>query len=365
MSAIPIIRLYGDNHERGLTHGRQAAQLIHHNWAVYKNTFRCEGGLDERDVLHQAEVWRRRIAHTHPEYAQAMNGVAAGSGLPELEVVALNVRYEILYSAFAREGMAKEECTTAAVLPERAQDTGTLLAENWDWLPQVYMVWLDEHRDGTHILGATEAGVVGAKLGLNSAGIALTVNGLLSHLDRWDNPGVPFHVRCYQVLGARTLREACEAAIQKPSPCSANFLLADPTTAVALEVAPNGNALIPPRGGVVVHTNHFLASAEIGVQQPLGDERRSTMHRLERTQHLLAGQDTWSGPSLVRVLCDHDGYPHSICRHPVPEVPPDRRYGTALSVVLDVRAGEVTYVAGPPCTKVFTRIALGEGLSNG
>ncbi len=361
MSPIPVLHLRGDARERGLAHGRQAADLIHHNWDIYKRSFLIEGGLNEREVLHQATVWRQRIARTHPEYAQTMSAIADGSGLPELAVVALNVRYEILYSAFAREELAKEECTTVAVLPNRTRGKATLVAENWDWLPQVQLVWVDEHRGRTHILGATEAGVVGAKVGLNSAGVALAVNGLLSHLDRWDNTGIPFHVRCYRALGAQSLEQASEEVAEGPAPCSANFLLANTTTAVALEVSPSGSALLSPAAGVLVHTNHFLAASALGVHQPLGAERRSTIHRLLRMRHLLSAQEAWSAPSLARLLRDHDSYPHSICRHPIPEVPPDRRYGTALSVVLNVRAGEISYALGPPCRTPVTRIALGNG----
>ncbi|MFO8034602.1 MAG: C45 family peptidase [Candidatus Bipolaricaulota bacterium] len=360
MSRLPLLRLTGHAEEQGRLHGLQAAELIHHNWAVYRRRFRVEARLNERDVLRQAELWRRRIADSYPNYARTMSAIAAASDLPLLAVVALNVRYELLYSAFARQGLAGEECTAAALLPGRVDCGRTLMAHNWDWIPEVKLVWLHQDRGGHQhqVLAVTEAGVVGPKIGINSAGLAMAVNGLVSHLDRWDGPGIPFHVRCHRVLGARTLEDAMAAAEEGDSPCSASFLLSGPRSAVAVERAPSGATRVHATAGILVHANHFLAASELGIHQPLGDERRSTYHRWRRMNALLSARTAWNEESLKQLLQDHDGYPDSICRHPIPEIAAGCRYATSLALVLDPEAGSLYYAPGLPCRSTYGSLSL-------
>ncbi len=358
MTNLPVLRLSGGAGDKGYVHGRRAAALIKHNWSVYARRFRSEGGLSERAVLHQAEVWRERIRKSAPDYARAMAAIAAGSSVPELAVVALNVRYEILYSAFAQQGLALEECTAAALLPSRVWSGRTLVAQNWDWIPDVALLWLQENHCTQETLAITEAGVVGAKIGINSAGLAMAVNGLVSHLDRWDGPGIPFHVRCHRVLGAGSLEAAAKVAEEGASPCSTSFLLADSQGAVAVELAPAGTVRVHPEGGLLVHSNHFLAADKLGVHQPLGEERRSTYHRGRRMRTMLSAGSVWAETSLRNALRDHDGYPDSVCRHPTPEVAPEGRYATALAVILDPGAGRLSYVRGLPCRGHFNSLHL-------
>ncbi len=357
---LPILQLTGNAQQRGLAHGRWAAEAIHHNWAVYLRCFHAEGGLNEREVLRRAALWQRRMQLAHPEYARTMAGIASASGLPELAIVALNVRYEILYSAFAQQGRKAGECTAAAVLPGRSSSGRTLLAQNWDWIPEVELIWI-RHIKGDHeVLSVTEAGVVGGKLGINSAGLALGVNGLVSHLDRWDGPGTPFHVRCFLALEAESWEEAIAALQDGQSPCSAAFLLADCQAAVAVERAPSAAAQLTPGEGLLVHANHFLAATQLGISQPLGDERRSTYHRWRRVQALLSTKSQLDEEDLKESLRDHNGYPISVCLHPMPEADPAQRYVTVLSVLLDPGGGRLLYASGPPCRAVYSCLRIGD-----
>lgn len=358
MPALPVLRLEGTPFERGLTHGRQAAALVHHNWKLYLRRFWAEGALSEAEVLRRAALWHERVLCEHPDYAASMAGIAAGSGLPESAVVALNVRYEILYNAFAEQAQSAPECTTAVLLGERTQGGRTLLIENWDWFPDVSMVWLREIRNGVELLAVTEAGIAGGKIGISSAGLGMTVTGLVSHLDRWDGEGIPFHVRCYEILAAPDLATASNIVNQGGAPCSSCFLIAVGDRAVCLERAPSGTASLRLNDGVLVHANHFIADDTLGVVQPLGEERLSTFHRHNRLDHLLRRQVTWNPNALRAALRDHDGYPDAVCRHPVPEMVPDRRYATAFSVLLEPEDGRVAYTSGPPCRGGFRELRL-------
>src|SRR5205823_1340688 len=94
--------------------------------------------------------------------------------------------------------------------------------------------------DGLETLGFTEAGIIGAKLGLNSAGLGLTINGLLTTSDDWSRRVTPFHVRCYEILRQRDLDSAVKIVTNQRRACSANFLIAQaPDRAVDIEAAPD------------------------------------------------------------------------------------------------------------------------------
>jgi isopenicillin-N N-acyltransferase-like protein len=211
--------------------------------------------------------------------------------------------------------------------------------------------------DGLRILCFTEAGVAGGKIGMNSAGLGLVTNGLLSNEDDWSRLGRPFHLRTWEVLCSRDLNAAVKAAGDGVRSCSANFLMAQAAGpgrggAVSLEAAPRATCQIGPSNGILAHANHFLDSERLGIWQPIVEERRSTYNRCSRMEHLLrhaAGDGGIEAETLLAILRDHDEYPESICRHPNPALPETDRYETVVSVVMDLHAGRMLTSAGPPC----------------
>src|SRR3989304_4780182 len=128
-------------------------------------------------------------------------------------------------------------------------------------------------------LGFTEAGIAGAKIGLNDAGLGLAINGLVSDRDTWSRPKKPFHVRCWEVLAARSLDDALRAVAGSPRSCSSNFLIAKAGTSspevVDLELAPDTERRLAPEGGFLCHANHFLETDRLGIRPPPRQDRGS------------------------------------------------------------------------------------------
>lgn len=108
--------------------------------ALYFRRLRDEVGLKEAEALRRAEVWLERVRLLDPDFAATVEGIAEGSGFPLPAVAALSARYELFYSEFASRGLATS-CTACAVLPERTGG-GLLLAQNWDWFPEVRGLWV-------------------------------------------------------------------------------------------------------------------------------------------------------------------------------------------------------------------------------
>lgn len=180
---IPVYRLRGTAHERGMAHGSGARELIGQAIEIYRDWFDWYAGVQWGEALAGAATSWGMIRRYAPAIADEIRGMAEGSGRDLMEIVALNARTEIAYGlgfarqlAKARQGTTQEEgCTSFAILPEHTGGLGVICGQNWDW-QQACMpirVALDiELVDGLRVLTFCEAGQVG-KIGMNSAGLVV------------------------------------------------------------------------------------------------------------------------------------------------------------------------------------------------
>ena len=139
---IPLLYLTGSPYEQGYQHGHACRDQIAHNLAVYFNYFEREG-WPRSDVLRIASRYATAIAAQNREYYRNMEGVAVGSNVSLAEIVALNIRYELIYQLFSSNMMAEtpraDGCTAFAVL-DSAPEGNLLIGQNWeemeaDWHP--------------------------------------------------------------------------------------------------------------------------------------------------------------------------------------------------------------------------------------
>lgn len=301
-----------------------------------------------------------------------MEGVAIGSKTKLLEITALNVRYELMYSQFSRIGLTRGPssggCTAFGALPEATINHHLLMAQNWDWIPETEGLFLKERPNtGEETLSFTEAGVVGGKIGLNSSGIGLAINGLVSNMDNWERLRKPFHVRCWEILRSKTIGEAVSRITRGERSCSANFLIGQQSTLgtgklVDIESAPKSTIALSPENGILRHTNHFTEPQKLGVKQVLDTERWSTLHRYERITQLLdrtrRGDEKLNMVKAETMLRDHDGKPESVCRHPNSKFPVDERYQSVVSVVMDLYTSQLRATMGSPCENNYQTVRL-------
>jgi isopenicillin-N N-acyltransferase like protein len=301
-----------------------------------------------------------------------MEGVAMGSATKLLEITALNVRYELMYSQFSKIGLRPRPpasgCTAFGALPSATVNRHVLLAQNWDWIPEVEGLFLKiQPSTGSSVLCFTEAGVVGGKIGLNSEGIGLVINGLVSNKDDWARLRKPFHVRCWEILGSKTLREAVTMVTRGQRSCSANFLIGQQRRlgsgeVINVESAPESALTISSEDGVLAHTNHFTHPEKLRIKQVLDEERKSTLHRFSRINQLLKpirrGEEKLSLTKAQTMLQDHNGKPESVCRHPNSNFPEYERYRTVVSVAMDLYTRQVKASMGSPCEVPYQSLRL-------
>lgn len=371
MLTLPLLDLPGAPYDAGLLHGRQACDLIAENLKIYYDRFQREAKLTPQQVRERAEQYLRVIDRAEPAYGEAMRGVSDGAGIPLVEIAVLNARYEILYSQYSTinqataAGISAGGCTAFAVLPEASADGHLYLGQNWDWFPQVRGVMLRVRRpDGFSLVAFTEAGIVGGKIGMNSLGLGLVINGLLSSRDDWSRLRTPFHLRTWRILHAPTLEGAVQVITAEERSCSANFLLGQANghaQVVNIEAAPEASCVLAPEDGLLAHANHFTDPEALQIWQPLAEEKTSTYQRAARMHHLLRqGKESGAlhGEGLMTILRDHGGHPDSVCRHPNPHLPEEERVETVVSVLEDLTARRMYVAGGTPCETPFQEIAL-------
>src|SRR5205085_4493696 len=242
----PHVRVSGDAFERGRAYGAQARDRVHTSVEGYQAAFFHYAGWEWGRVRQEAARFEEPIAELYPSAAEEMYGIASGAGLDFEDVLALNVRTEGMFSAKARQAArergrtAPAECSAFAILPEASAEHHTLVGQNWDWLLHCFdtVVVLEvEQPDAPDFVTVVEAGLL-AKAGMNSSGIGLTTNALVTERDL-GKPGIPFHVLVRALYDAETLTDALQTLQAGVRSSSANYLIAHRDgTAMSVEAAP-------------------------------------------------------------------------------------------------------------------------------
>lgn len=363
MSSLPMVKLTGDAYTQGWQHGRALRDAIVANLRLYTARFERELRMPSDEVWRRGSRYAAVIAEQSPDYAAGMRGIADGAGVEFAAIAVLNVRYELFYQLFREYGsVAKPDgCTAFALFPTETVEGHLLVGENWDWIVGVRgAIVLSEAPDGHRTLAFTEAGIFGGKIGLNTAGLALLINGLASTADDWASLRRPFHVRCYDILRASSLAEAQAVITGEARAGSANFLLVQaPDQIVNIEAAPEAVAVSGCVAGCVVHANHFIDPTALGIAERQIERYPHSQWRQARLQALLAKRPQ-SLASVQMALRDHDRYPYSVCFHIDPTDPPDERYETVTSIIMDVTARTLYATDGPPCGRSYVRYQLSD-----
>lgn len=350
---FPIIDLQGPAYERGRSHGERARARVERSLANYARLFEfC--GMPWAEAQRRGAAYREAIGAFDAELLEEIQGIARGAGRREEEILALNVRTEILPPSYLA-GADRGECTAIAVSRAASAAGGALLAQNWDWVGaqrEALIVLRSNHE----YLTLTEAGML-AKIGLNSHGFGVCLNILRSKFDG-AQAGVPVHVLLRALLKRASVSEAIAFASTLSFGGSSNVLCADRGgEAASLEFSPRGLRVVRGDGATLCHTNHFLDPEAAGWQASLADNL-STVPRLERArQHAAAGPKPGID-DVKRMLRDETQGLLSICRKPDPSLPQDARIESVASVIMELGRGLMHIAPDVPSQAEYQPVAL-------
>lgn len=297
--------------------------------------FAQTSNLSWPEVRSLASSFALTIENLTPDIYTEMLGIAEGSNLDILDIVALNCRSEIALGNFS------DGCTS---LGWQRSESEVLLAQNWDWTRRVKgnCVLMSIDQPGKpKIWMVTEAGIVG-KIGFNSYSVGTTLNAIRAKA--MDFSKLPIHVVLRLFLES-TSAETAIAKLEKLGGIAscAHILLADPSGPRSLELSPKGNTFISPNDrGIVCHSNHFISNRYITESK---DWLKGSPIRLERirqlTKELDEGGKVVNGDVLrEKVFSDLFNAPQAICCQEDPARPVETRSSTLFCIVMRFGGGD-------------------------
>jgi isopenicillin-N N-acyltransferase like protein len=248
-----------DAGDRGRAFGRAHAAAVGNTVVAYRRLFQATREIDLADIRELGIEVGEQLTIDWPDLHEEIAGIAAGAGVDVAELLAINARTEIL------AGGAAPECSTIGILPEASAGGTCILAQNWDWHPDLAasrVLWSVHEPSGRWFTTLTEAGIL-AKIGVSSVGIGCCLNLLATTIDG-GVAGVPVHILLRLVLQrCDRLSDALYLLLNAPTSASSCITVGQAGDGdgmmVSVEVSPGGAELIwPNREGWLVHTNHFL-----------------------------------------------------------------------------------------------------------
>lgn len=368
---FPRITLRGSAIERGRQYGQAAADRITISVDGYRDVFAHYAGWDWDRVCLEAERYLDPIEAVSPRYLDELRGIAEGCERPLLEIVAINVRTEIMFAAKARNAAAKLpsrlECTSFAAVP--AGDGPVLVGQNWDWKTFAFrstVIIEAQCDDGANYVTAVEAGLL-AKTGFNQHGLGIATNALVSNTDK-GAPGAPYHVILRALLDCATPTDALALLQKHDRSSSAHYLIAHRDhLALSVESTPGGFDQLyltdPDEHGIVLHTNHFTHPAFGGRDVGLW-VMTDTIFRLQQARRLLRGANKYQADTYMRLLADHAGHPNGLCCHHDPSDIPAEQDASIFGLVMDLDSLTMRITGGQPCETAWHTIEYADVLAD-
>lgn len=355
---VQHVKVFGSSHERGRLLGEAVRQRVEHSLDTYQQLFSLCDIPWQQAIEKGMQHFDQTVAYS-PEFVEELEGVAKGSGIDFESLFTLNSRTEILPADFlaravqhapsgneldldvpgndnsdsssASRLISTNECTSLA-----SHSTDTVwLAQNWDWCgtQREALCLVDAKNDtGLNYLTITEAGML-AKIGLNSAGFAITLNILRTRNDG-QRSGIPVHVLLRSLLNCESVAEAKDQVQSLSFSSSSNVMVADSTGDMAsFELSPNGCKILEAQNGQLCHTNHFLHNDLIADDVGRIDNQ-STINRFNRSASLIS--DSMNFNDIEALLCNQSDGLESICRFPDESMPPIAQIETVCSVIMNL-----------------------------
>lgn len=316
----------------GHQHGTQASKQVQGSIAFYGAFFKRRTGKTWSEVSEVAKQFLPFLQKTCPAYLEEIQGVADGAGVEFETILALNVRTEIGY------GLLNDGCTAFAWKTK----TNSFIAQNWDWDVEqanniIRMKIVQDGKPTIHMM--TEGGIIG-KIGMNSAGLGVTLNAVSARGIAFDK--LPCHLALRSALESTSLQEA-KAKLSRAGVASACHITVADTQegSIGFENTAFDQIELQMVNGINTHSNHLVKPHATDDKEMLAD----SPFRLDRVRELLSGiGEDPTMPQLRDVLKDEKSAPCSINR----STSEKSTLATLFSIVMDLGNGYAVVKMGRP-----------------
>jgi isopenicillin-N N-acyltransferase-like protein len=279
-STDEVIYAVGRARERGLQHGRHAADKIRANLKLLDAIVADHPGISWEAIDSLIERNRPYAVVEDDELADMVAGIAEGAAIEPRLIWRLNLPAHFLL------GRIPLDCSQLFIGPELT--AGSFLAKTRDFkadrsFKQVAVV--TGHADGSRtIAGHTAGSVTWPGSGLTSHGVAYSTSGVWSErvivdAGRTDSGWLLFNGDLI-ARQARTARHFADLAAAQSRVVGINLVVADAHEAYGVELTANSASILPAAEGRLVRTNHYVTTdGEFGDIGPRTDEYASTYRR--------------------------------------------------------------------------------------
>ncbi len=352
---FPHIVLEGESRQRGVLYGTACREQIRANIDFYRYIFKTEGRLEWDLALEKTADFVAPIEAFDLDIMTEIRGISEGAGVPLEEILALNLRSELLFLLTSSPEAIRPCCTSLAANADAGTAGDRFIAQNWDWYCRTQdncvLLTIRQPPRPTLFLFA-EAGLV-AKIGINSSGIGLCTNALLT---RGWGVGVPYHVILRGILNASTMAQAIGAVTRSKRASAGNYLIGFSDGAICIEAFPESFNIIYPRNGVITHTNHLQGPdpAKIDLMPQVWPD---TIVRGYRAAQIAESEKPPVSQKWIKsLLRDHVDLPTAICSHPCGTLDPAVDSQTNASVIINMSRHTFSIARGPACQNTYVTI---------
>lgn len=349
---FPQVICSGTPYEIGLAHGKGAKEQIRYTIDTYKAMFWDYSGISWERACKYARTFIPTIDAYDPDYMEEIRGIAESSGYEVDDILALNVRSEIVLQGAQVEETPTDGCTAFAFTPDITDNGHLIIGQNWDWKESIKGACVILHikqQNKPDITMVTEAGIIG-KIGFNSAGIGICLNALGTTM-KTGGQAIPLHIAMRGVLDSHTLSDAIRASVRMPLACAGHFMLGSANgEAVSLEMGAGDFDVAYAVDGFLAHTNHFYHPRMDYVKDTTRVSLPDSFLRLGRLRTMVKNLGHKVGVSDIKAMMkDHTSYPDSICRHDDELEPEAKRLCTVFGIIMDLEREEMYFAPGSPC----------------
>jgi isopenicillin-N N-acyltransferase like protein len=352
---MPIVLVEGDPRERGRQHGELACDQVGLSVERYMERFAHFASLTPEEARRRAGEFAPVIQSYDPDMLEEIEGVAEGAGFAVEDLLAVNCRSEVMFGS-----APVMECTSFGLQPNATANGHTYVGQNWDWAPDIKetLILLVVRQDpGPTVVLLDEAGMVG-RMGLNSAGVALSTNTLISEQRQI---GVPYNVLLRGILNSRSMADAIGALVRPQRAIAANYLMGHGDGQVLdIEASPVHIDYVTPQDGIVTHGNHFTGSRLRGRDLSLERFPDSLYRDCRLRDRLAAYAGEITEEHIKESLLDAFGNPHAICRHAEPDQDPLDQFETVASIIMDATERRFLVSRGAPDRNPYFEFAVTE-----
>ena len=331
-----VIKVKGTHYEQGKQQGEKVVDVIKENVINIKRRIAKFNVLKEHPYNELLEKNLRFIEKAEPNIYEEMKGISEGSKIDFNDIAIINVP---LYFMF----LFPEGCTSILARGSATFDGNTYLIKNRDMMqfPLQHIVLEREYMNGNKTVEVNGAGIITwPGNGINKYGLAISTSGVWSKkipVNIADISNAYIQVMPNSILErCKSVDEAVDFINNTKRMNGYNFLIADKSKAVAVEVTRDKIFIEEDKNGILIRTNHYLSEELRGLNESPKENQsaynQSTYKRLERAKSFL---DKKHGniklQDMLEIVSYHENAPYCcLCRHKVDECDSKTAYSSLI-----------------------------------